>query len=72
MTTKWNWKKAYARLIGNWMTSFFAPLGGGGIALTIPFEDPNLRILFTALVSSIIITGIAGGRMFDEWSRQRC
>ena len=70
-TKPWSWKKANVRLIANWLTAFLSPLAGGGIAFTLPFEDPTTRIVVTALVSSIIITGLAGGKMLDEWTRRK-
>lgn len=72
MTKNWSWRKAFGRIVGNGLTSFFSPLAGGGITFVFAVEDDNLRVLYTALVTSIIITGMAIGKMFDEWSRKKC
>ena len=62
---KWNWKKAYARLIGNFLISFGTPILTS-FALTQEF----LLSLYIALGTATIITMIAAGKMLDEWSRR--
>ena len=64
---KWNWKKAYARLIGNFLISFGTPILTS-FALTQEF----LLSLYIALGTATIITIISAGKILDEWSRRRC
>jgi len=65
MTKPWNWRKAYARLGGNFLISFGTPILTS-FALTQEF----LLSLYIALGTATIITVVATGRMLDEWSRQ--
>jgi len=67
MSTHWNWKKAYARLIGNFLISFGTPILTS-FALTQEF----LLSLYIALGTASIITVIATGKMLDDWSRSKC
>jgi len=62
---KWNWRKQYARLMGNFLISFGTPILTS-FALTQEF----LLSLYIALGTATIITTIAAGKMLDEWSRK--
>jgi len=64
----WNWRKAYARLGANFLISFFSPLMGTTVVLNVDFLDAVL----VGIISSVIVTGFAGGKMLDEWSKTKC
>lgn len=63
----WNWRKQYARLLGNWLTSFGTPLIGS-VAVTNDFGESVL----IALITSSIVTCVVAGKMYDEWSKTDC
>jgi len=68
MKTKSRWA---ARIVSNWGLAFLSPLLGGGLAFNIPVEDPNVKILLTALFSSLIVTGLVIFRELDKFGNQR-
>jgi len=39
---------------------------GGGIAFNLPIEDPNLKILITALISASVVTGLVLSRELQK------
>jgi len=61
-----NRKKASRKLLGNFLIAFLSPLVGTGIAFNLPIEDPNLKILLTALLSASIVTGLVLARELKE------
>ena len=66
ITKTWNWKKAYARLIGNFLVSFGVPLTGA-VAITQEY----ITSVYIALISASVTTMITAGRILDEWSTQQ-
>jgi len=66
MKTKRRWT---ARIIANWGLAFISPLFGTTIAFNIDIEDPNLKILLTALISSLIVTGLVVFREMDNYGK---
>lgn len=58
-------RKISLRLLANFLTAFLSPLMGASIAFNLDIEDPNLKILLTALISSLIVTGLVLAREID-------
>lgn len=56
----------WRRILGNWITAFLSPLAGTSIAFNIEGIDYNLKILITAFISSLIVTGLVIGRELDK------
>jgi hypothetical protein len=56
------------RIFGNWLTAFLSPLSGGtATAFILPATiDPNMKILFTAFASSLIVTGFVVARELER------
>ena len=54
------------RIIGNWLTAFISPLIGTSIAFNLPLEDINTKILFTAIISSSLVTGLIIARSLEN------
>ena len=48
------------------MTAFLSPLAGTSIAFNIEGIDYNLKILITAFISSLIVTGLVIARELDK------
>ena len=47
------------RILGNWLTAFLSPLMGSMIVFNLDFiPDQNHKILLSALVSSMVVTGL--------------
>ena len=54
------------RVTGNWLVSFLSPLIGGGLAFNVPIEPEWLKVVITAFVSSLIVTGIVVGNTLGK------
>ena len=54
------------RLIGNFLAAFLSPLMGGSIAFNLPIDDPNLKLLITALISASVVTGLVLSRELQK------
>lgn len=61
------WKKAIARLAGNFCISFGTPLIGTQIILQPEF----IQSVYVALISSAIVTLIVAGQILDKYSRSK-
>ena len=48
------------------MTAFFSPLAGTSVGFNLEGIDYNLKLLISALISSIIVTGLVIGRELDK------
>ena len=46
------------RIIGNWGVAFLSPILGTSTAFQLGTDDPNVTILLSALISSLIVVGI--------------
>ena len=60
----------YQRILGNWMTSFLSPLAGTSISFNLPIDDLNLKILLTAAISSVIVTGLVVARTLEHGNQR--
>jgi len=60
-----------ARIMGNFLTTFLSPLAGGSIAFSLPIADQNLKILLTALISALIVTGIVIAKELDKYGNRQ-
>ena len=48
----------HARIIGNWLTSFLSPLIGISTAFSLDGVDYNTKVLLSATLSSLVVTGL--------------
>lgn len=64
-------RRFMSRLLGNWLTTFLSPLAGGSIAFQLPIEDPNLKILLTAIISASIVTGLVIAKELDKYGNTK-
>ena len=63
-------RKLFARLTANFLTAFLSPLLGASVAFNLPINDDNLKILITALIASVIVTGLVLAREFDNYGKK--
>lgn len=65
-------KKGIARVLGNFGTSFFAPLTSGNIAENIYDIGLDIyQILFIAFLSSLFLTGFVGFKEMKAWGERQ-
>lgn len=64
-------RRFISRLFGNWLTTFLSPLAGGSIAFSLPIDEPNLKILLTAIFSASIVTGLVIAKELDKYGNSK-
>lgn len=64
-------KRGIARILGNFMVSFFAPLTGGNVANTLFNIDLEFwQTVLIALISSIFVTGLVLGKEITAYGKR--